>query len=107
MVDGIRAEPGDILTSGAQVGGHAEDVQATHAASDARIESALTGWTGASQTAMATTAARWQVVGRALSQRLFEHADGLTASGRNYERTETDNAESLNQLGEQADSQAV
>ncbi len=107
MADDIRAEPADILASGTKVGGHAEDVHATHTASDARIESALTGWTGASQAAMATKAARWQVTSRTLSQRLFEHAEGLTSSGLNYERTEIDNVESLNQLGEQARSQAV
>jgi hypothetical protein len=37
----LRVAPADIITSGTLVAGHAEDV---HAASDARIEAAMTGW---------------------------------------------------------------
>ena len=44
----IRVAPADIITSGTLVAGHAEDVHAVHTASDARIEAAMTGWTGSS-----------------------------------------------------------
>jgi hypothetical protein len=37
----IRVAPADIIASGTLVAGHGEDV---HAASDARIEAAMTGW---------------------------------------------------------------
>ena len=55
----IRVAPADIITSGTLVAGHAEDVHAVHTASDARIEAAMTGWTGWSAAAMATRPARW------------------------------------------------
>ncbi len=102
MGDDIRAEPADIIASGSVVTGHAENVHATHASSDARIESAMSGWTGASQAAMTAKAALWQATTRTLSARLAEHGEALDSSGRGYQETETNNAESLRELGEQA-----
>lgn len=102
MGDDIRAEPADIIASGSVVTGHAENVHATHTASDARIESAMTGWTGASHAAMTAKAARWVSTTRTLSVRLAEHGGALDSSGHAYQETENDNAESLHKLGEQA-----
>ncbi len=56
---------------------------------------------------MAAKAAQWQVTSRTLSANLAEHAEALHSSGRGFEATETDNAESVSQVGEQADSTAV
>jgi WXG100 family type VII secretion target len=107
MGQGIRVAPADIITSGSVVAGHAEDVQAVHAASDARIDAAMTGWTGSSAAAMAAKAAQWQVTSRTLAADLSAHAEALHSSGRGFEATETGNAESVSQVGEQADSTAV
>jgi WXG100 family type VII secretion target len=103
----IRVAPADISTSGSVVAGHAEDVHAVHAASDARIDAAITGWTGSSAAAMAAKAAQWQVTSRTMSANLAAHAEALHSSGPGFEATETDNAESVSQVGEQAYSTAV
>jgi len=103
----IRVAPADVITSGTLVAGLAEDVHAVHTASDARIEAAMTGWTGSSAAAMATRAAQWQAASRTLSANLAAHAEALDFSGRGFAATETNNAESVSQVGEQAESMAV
>ncbi|HZS21173.1 MAG TPA: WXG100 family type VII secretion target [Pseudonocardiaceae bacterium] len=103
----LKAAPEDLRLSATQTAGHAENVQAVHTASDARIGGAMTGWAGASQAAMAAKAAEWQAASTVLTSRLADHAQSLHASGNAYDTTETTNAESISQLGPQADQQAV
>jgi WXG100 family type VII secretion target len=107
MSQDIRVTPADIVASGSVVAGHAEDVHAVHTASDARIEAAMTGWTGSSAAAMATKAGEWQVASRTLAANLTSHAEALDSSGRGFQATEAGNAESVGQVGEQAESTAV
>jgi WXG100 family type VII secretion target len=107
MSQAIRVAPVDIFASGSVLAGHAEDVQAVHAASDARVEAAMTGWTGSSAAAVATKAAQWQVASRTLSANLASHAEALHSTGHGFAATETDNAESVSQVGQQAESTAV
>lgn len=102
MGDEIRVAPGDVVESGSLVAGHAEDVLAVHSASDARIESAMTGWTGSSAVAMAAKAAAWQSTTRTLSSRLNDHAEALHTSGRSFAAAESDNTALLSRLEEQA-----
>lgn len=107
MPQELRVAPEDLLVSGTQTANHAENVAAVHTASDARIESAMPGWTGASQAAMAAIAAKWQATSAALSSRLVDHAQALHSSGQGYDATESRNADAVSQVGVQADQQAV
>jgi hypothetical protein len=49
MSQEIRIAPADIIASRSVVAGHTEDMHTVHAASDARIDAAMTGWTDAKQ----------------------------------------------------------
>jgi uncharacterized protein YukE len=80
MSQEIRAAPADIITSGSVVARHTEDMHTVHAASDARIDAAMTGWTGSSAAAMAGKAAQWQVTSRMLSAKLAAHAKSKRVS---------------------------
>lgn len=99
MADPIRVEAADLLGSGGKLAEHAEEVQAVHTAADSRIAGALPSWTGLSQAAMAAKAVQWQAATTALSLRLSDHATALTESADAYDRTETHNAGSLNEVG--------
>lgn len=98
----LRVVTDDLAVSGLRTNAHAENVEAVHAASDSRIESAIPGWTGASQSAMAAVATRWQGIGATLSARLFSHAHALHTTQNAYETTEFDNAEAVRHVGAQA-----
>jgi WXG100 family type VII secretion target len=98
----IRVLPEHLVVSGCRVAGHAEDVQITHSASDARIDSALSGWVGSSAAAMAAKAAGWQGMTEMLSGRLADHASALHASVTAFQETEDDNIRAVSAIGDQA-----
>jgi WXG100 family type VII secretion target len=101
MADRIRVVPEGLMIAGAKVKCHADDVEADHAASDARIESAQTGMVGTSAAAMETKLAQWQATTAALTERLTDHARALTAGGAEYSESDRQNAAAIADVGRQ------
>ena len=102
MADRIRVTPEDLLVSGTQVKGHADDVEAGHAASDASIYAAQAGLVGSSAAAMEAKLAQWRRTTVQLTNRLTEHAQALTAGAGDYRETDQHNAAIIANVGEQA-----
>ena len=103
----IRVTPPDLVTSAAQVHGHAAEVEAGHGLADARIQAAQAGLVGLSAVAVATKLAQWQATTQALCARLSDHAQALQVSGVGFQGTETRNAESVAGVGEHGGQTAV
>jgi WXG100 family type VII secretion target len=102
MADPIRVRPEDLLISGAQVRGQADDVEAGHAASDAHIYAAQAGMVGSSAAAMEAKLAQWQSTTVALTNRLTEHAQALTTGAGDYGESDQRNAAIIADVGGQA-----
>jgi WXG100 family type VII secretion target len=102
MADRIRVKPEDLLVSGAQVKGHADDVEAGHAASDASIYAAQAGLVGSSAAAMEAKLAQWKSATVELTNRLAEHAQALTAGASDYRESDDNNAAIIADVGKQA-----
>jgi WXG100 family type VII secretion target len=92
MQDRIRVTPEDLLISGARVNGHADDLEAHHAASHADIHAAQAGMVGASAAAMEAKLTQWQSTTVALTNRLTDHARALTSGGMQYSQSDRKNA---------------
>lgn len=99
----IRVIPGELLTSGALVEGHAADVEAGHAMADARIQGAQPGLVGLSALAVEAKLAQWQATTQALTTRLADHAQAFQTGGVGFETTETRNAQSIAAVGAEAE----
>ena len=110
MSDVIRVDPQALHLSARLTDGHAEDVHIGHASADARIESSLYAWVGASMAAMSAKAAQWQAATAAFSARLVHHAEGLRGSAVEFQRTEDHNAVDIGAVGtaaNQADAESL
>jgi WXG100 family type VII secretion target len=101
MADLIRVRPEELLISGAQVKGQADDVEAGHAASDANIYAAQAGMVGSSAAAMEAKLAQWQSTTVALTNRLTEHAQALTAGAEEFTDSDRHNAAIIADVGRQ------
>jgi len=101
MAERIRVVPEDLLISGSQVESHAADVEAGHAASDARIQAAQAGMVGMSSAAVEAKLAQWQATTAALTARLRDHAEAFTTSGIDYRDADLLNAAAIADVGEQ------
>jgi uncharacterized protein YukE len=101
MAERIRVAPDDLLIAGVRVQGHAADVEAGHAAADARIQAAQEGMVGMSAAAMESKLTQWQATTAALTARLTDHADALTTSGIDYSDSDLHNAAAIADVGEQ------
>jgi WXG100 family type VII secretion target len=101
MAERIRVVPEDLLISGSQVEGHAAEVEAGHAASDARIQAAQAGMVGMSSAAVEAKLAQWQATTAALTARLTDHAEAFTTSGIDYRDADLLNAAAIADVGEQ------
>jgi WXG100 family type VII secretion target len=102
MADPIRVRPEDLLISGAQVKGHADDVEASHAASDSTIYAAQPGMVGSSAAAMEAKLAQWRSTTVALTNRLTDHAQALTTGGGDYRESDQHSAAIIADVARQA-----
>ena len=81
MSEPLAVDPEALVTSGAQVDQHSQNIFATHSAADERVDSSLFSWTGQSQAAMTAKAAKWAAMTNTFAVRLYEHGEGLRAAG--------------------------
>jgi WXG100 family type VII secretion target len=102
MADPIRVRPDDLLISGAQVKGHADEVEAGHAASDAHIYAAQAGMVGSSAAAMEAKLAQWKSTTVALTNRLTDHAQAMTTGADDYRESDQHNAAIIADVGRHA-----
>jgi WXG100 family type VII secretion target len=91
----LRVNPEHLITSGAQVDEHSQNVFVTHSAADQAIESSLFSWAGQSQMAMTAKAGEWTAVTTALTTRLYAHAEALRTSGLSFADMDQQNSQDL------------
>ena len=95
VTEPLSVNPEHLITSGAVVDEHSQNVFITHAAADQTIESSLSSWAGQSRAAMTATAAGLMAVTTALTTRLYGHAEGLRTSGLSFAHMDQQNGETL------------
>ena len=99
MAEPIRVSPAELLTAGAQVEGQATEVEACHAAADARIQAAQPGLVGLSAIAVEAKLGQWQATTKLLCARLTDHAAAFHASAIGFHEREIHNRQSVADLG--------
>lgn len=98
----IRVAPEDLHLSAAKVEGHAEELQARHAASDGRIGDAQAGVPAASTAALGAAVSKWQLDTTVLHGRLSGHGQALSGAASAFVGTEERNAADIDAVGGQA-----
>ena len=84
MPESLNVDPEILVTSGAEVDQHSQNIFATHTAADERVDASLFSWTGQSQAAMTAMAAKWATMTDSLAVRLYDHGEGLRAAGMTF-----------------------
>jgi WXG100 family type VII secretion target len=95
MSEPLKVKPEDLVTSGAQVDEHSQNVFVTHSAADQAIEASLARWAGSSQAAMADKAGAWATVTMELTTRLYTHGEALRVNALSFSEMDKQNAEDL------------
>ncbi len=91
----LRVNIEDLVTSGAAITSHGEEVAARHAAADGRIEAAQVGWQGLSSLAMSARAESWRTTTSGLLTRMSDHAQGLHGSVHGFAKMDSDSSRAL------------
>jgi hypothetical protein len=102
MPEVIRGVPEDLRVSAAEVEGHADELQARHAAAHGRIEAAQAGVPATAAVALSAAVAKWQVDTTAMFGNLMEHGGALRGAEVGYVATEDRNSEAIDAVGAEA-----
>lgn len=86
----------DLHMSADHMDMHHTDLQASHAAADGDIESAQTGWTGASAAALQAKLAEWQTTTETLCASVSDHGESFRTAGHSYADVDVDGEEKIN-----------
>lgn len=91
----LQVNPVDLHMSADHMDMHHMDLQAAHAAADGDIESAQTGWTGASAAALQAKLTEWQTTTETLCASVGDHGDSFRVAGHNYDGVDVDGGENI------------
>ncbi len=84
-----------LLSSGRQVTGQAQDLATGFLSADNRVEAARYGWTGASAMALNTRMARWLTASQALVAKAGDHGFALQDAAVQHAAAEAQRAQAL------------
>jgi WXG100 family type VII secretion target len=97
MPKDLNVDPIDLRLSVDHVNMHAAELAAVHAASDADIEAAHTGWVGSSAAALHARFAEWQEATTTMTADLAAHGAAITSAADGYDAGDTTGAKALDQ----------
>jgi uncharacterized protein YukE len=97
--DKFRVDLEALARSAAQVSEQGEDLAGAHLSSDNRIETAQSGWVGASAAALHNRTSTWLETSRTLLTRVGGHALDLNNDGIDFVAMERDSVERLRAVG--------
>jgi WXG100 family type VII secretion target len=91
----LKVNPADLHLSADRMSVHHADLRAAHAAADSDIESAQSGWVGASAAALQAKLAEWQATTEQLCGSIADHERAFRAAGNRYQAVDGHSADSI------------
>jgi WXG100 family type VII secretion target len=91
----LKVDPIDLHMSSDHMELHHSEMQAAHTAADGAIETAQTGWVGASGAALQSKLAEWQTTTTKLCGDIAAHGTAYRAAATLYAQNDAHSAEAL------------
>lgn len=95
MPNSLNVDPGLLAAAAALADTESQTVFARHSAADDAVDSALPGWVGSSQSALAALAGRWSGTTTDLTVRLYRHSEALRVSSWTFAEMDAEHARML------------
>lgn len=95
MPNSLNVDPELLAAAAALADAESHTVFARHSAADDAVDSAMPGWVGSSQAALAALAGRWSETTTELTIRLYRHSEALRVSGLTFAEMDAEHARML------------
>ncbi|MBN3508333.1 WXG100 family type VII secretion target [Mycolicibacterium septicum] len=95
MAEHLEVDPVDLHMSSDHMDMHHADLAAAHAAADADIEAAQSGWVGASAAALQAKFAEWQAASQEMQADVAAHGTAFRAAANGYTTVDTEGSEAI------------
>lgn len=105
MADHLGVDPVDLHMSSDHMDMHHADLSAAHAAADADIEAAQSGWVGASAAALRAKFAEWQAASQEMQADVAAHGTAFRAAAHGYTTVDTESSEAIQKSSEAIEKQ--